>query len=264
MDETIIIVDDEKHIINTCQRLLMDEPYHCETFSSPEKALERARKIKPAVVISDYEMPGMNGTAFLEEIRKELPWTVRLLMTGYADVNIAISAINNGHVFKFIKKPWDNVTLKTDIGHALDYYDITRKIYGLVTGEEALEFIYHERLKGVLEMAGAVCHEFSQPLQILYGYCDLLIDMPADRDNVDVLNRYAHKIHFAAKRLGTLLQKIRYIDRYKTLTYMEGLEIIDIDRASVLSPIHQTSIPPIEPADRIESRHGDGHDNRRT
>ena len=175
MGDKVLIVDDEAYLLKACHRLLMDEPYECVSFSSPKKALEEAPGIRPAVVISDQRMPEMSGVEFLEKIKETIPSAVRIITTGYADIDTTIDAINKGQVFRFIRKPWVDLHLKLEIRQALKYYHMTEKLIQAGKESDGIQDL-DERFKGVLEMAGAVCHEFSQPLQVISGYCGLLMD----------------------------------------------------------------------------------------
>ncbi len=232
MKENIIIVDDERHILKACQRALRDTSFSCRVFSSPIDALEQAGGLNPAVVISDQRMPDMDGIRFLEAIRQRLPDATRVIMTGYADIEAAIQAINNGHVFRFIKKPWDDKTFKSEIVQAAEYYRMNQRLQQPTDDSSIKNNVEQERLAGVLEMAGAVCHEFAQPLQVIAGYCSLLTSLPRQELDADEVQGHLSCIADATEDLGTLLLKVMAIKRYKTKKYSEGSRIIDIDASS--------------------------------
>jgi DNA-binding NtrC family response regulator len=164
MNDTILIVDDEAHVLETCRKILSGKAYACKVFSCPQKALKAAEMINPAVVVSDQRMPGMKGTVFLEKIRKKLPNATRIIMTGYADIDVAIQAINMGHVFRFIKKPWDDMEFTSQIRDAVEYAHMNQRLQQVLNTDETNNPVVQERLQGVLEMARTVCHEFAQPL----------------------------------------------------------------------------------------------------
>jgi len=237
MNDKILIVDDEEHILKACQRILVNEPYQCITLSSPLKALEKVTLINPSVVISDQRMPEMEGSVFLEKIKKKLPGAVRVTMTGYADINATIGAINKGHVFRFIKKPWDDLQFKLEIRHAVELFHMTERLRSFSEKKEPGESVNRERLQGVLEMAGAVCHEFAQPLQVISGYNELLLQ---DRDSwldIESTHKYLSCIQDEVKKLNDLLLKVMTIQEYKTRAYLKGREIIDIHNASSVENI---------------------------
>jgi len=119
---SILCVDDERNVLRSLERLCMDEPYALLTADSSAAALDLlARRFCP-VVIADYRMPDMNGVAFLREVRRRFPDTVRIVLSGYADAATIVSAINEGEIYKFIPKPWNDDELKVTIRNALEKY----------------------------------------------------------------------------------------------------------------------------------------------
>ena len=119
-----MIVDDEVSILRSLERLLRKEQYSIITFDSPVKALEYVKKNPVSVVISDQRMPDMEGVTLLKNIRDVSPDTIRILLTGYADMEAVIRAINEGQVYRFISKPWNDEELKIVIRHALENLDL--------------------------------------------------------------------------------------------------------------------------------------------
>ncbi|MFH2219333.1 MAG: HD domain-containing phosphohydrolase [Pseudomonadota bacterium] len=124
MKESIVFVDDEVSVLKSLKRLVMDEPYEILLFNSPANALQSIENIPPAVVISDQCMPEMTGTNFLKKVREVSPETVRIILTGYADKEAAMDAINLGGVFRFATKPWDDDDLKLTIKQAVEHYQL--------------------------------------------------------------------------------------------------------------------------------------------
>jgi two-component system response regulator LytT len=116
----ILIVDDEIQIINALRRLFHKMNYEIIEAATPENALSIINNTKLHVVICDYNMPNINGIDVLKHSKKVLPDAVRILMTGYCDIKIAISAINEGSVFYYISKPWKNEEVVSVIQSALD------------------------------------------------------------------------------------------------------------------------------------------------
>lgn len=232
MEEKIIIVDDENHILSACRRTLRDEPFPCLTFSSPKEALTEAAAINPAVVIADQQMPEMEGICFLEKIKEQVPLATRVIMTGYADINVAVDSINKGHVFRFIKKPWDDRVFKQQILQAIEYYRMNQRLWDAAPDIARESISKQERLQGVLEMAGAVCHEFAQPLQVIIGYCNMLTSPPRQEADIDLIMDYLSCIEDAADDLGKLLIKVMAIKKYKTKAYMVDTRIVDIDAST--------------------------------
>jgi response regulator RpfG family c-di-GMP phosphodiesterase len=133
----IMLVDDEENILRALRRVLgmpeawcgdgpgvdpdaMDAPRNAvEIFTLPVAALARAREgVAFDIVISDYRMPEMDGVAFLKALREIQPDTVRIILSGYADMQGLIGAINEAKIHRFIAKPWDDYGLRVDVRQA--------------------------------------------------------------------------------------------------------------------------------------------------
>ncbi len=130
MDEPvrILFVDDEVNVLRSLQRTFLDDDYEILTASSGVRALSKLEEVPPVqVVISDYRMPEMNGIEFLREVRRRWPETVRIVLSGYADTGVVISSINDGEIYKFIPKPWNDDELRITIINALERYFLNRK-----------------------------------------------------------------------------------------------------------------------------------------
>ena len=123
----ILCVDDEENVLKALKRLFMDEDYEIITANSgPEglAALEKDHDVQ--VVISDYRMPEVNGVDFLRQVFERWPETVRIVLSGFADTASVVGAINEGHIYKFIPKPWNDDELKVTIAKAVDVYFLLR------------------------------------------------------------------------------------------------------------------------------------------
>lgn len=125
---TILIVDDEENILKSLERLLENEGYRMFFANSGDKGLEIVKREDIQLVISDHRMPGMDGLKFLSEIKKILPDTIRIMLTGYADVDIAVKAINEGGVYRFVTKPWNNNELLSAVKQGIEYYNLQKEL----------------------------------------------------------------------------------------------------------------------------------------
>ena len=105
MADTILCVDDDPNILEAYRRQLRKE-FRVETAIGPEEGCRKIESSGPyAVVVSDLQMPNMNGIQFLTKVREQSPDTVRMLLTGNADLNAAVEAVNQGQIFRFLTKP---------------------------------------------------------------------------------------------------------------------------------------------------------------
>lgn len=118
---SLLLVDDEDNILRSLQRVLRKEPYELTTAPSGETALALMEDHEFDLVISDARMPEMDGPSLLSEVKKRWPGCIRILLTGYADINSTIKAINEGQIYRYISKPWDDEELKLTIRQALAF-----------------------------------------------------------------------------------------------------------------------------------------------
>ncbi|MCG2582317.1 MAG: response regulator, partial [Marinobacter sp.] len=117
----LLLVDDEENILRSLKRILRKEPYELETATSGDVALSMMEEQKFDLVISDARMPGMDGPTLLAKIKKKWPFCIRILLTGYTDVTSTIKAINEGQIYRYISKPWDDEELKLIVRQALAF-----------------------------------------------------------------------------------------------------------------------------------------------
>jgi two-component system NtrC family sensor kinase len=123
--QRMLCVDDEENVLRSLKRLFMDEEYEILTAASGTDGLSILQSTDPVqVVLSDYRMPGMNGVEFLREVRCLSPATVRIVLSGYADSAAVVSAINEGQIYKFIPKPWNDDELRLTIADAFDLSEL--------------------------------------------------------------------------------------------------------------------------------------------
>jgi FixJ family two-component response regulator len=122
VSERVLFVDDETAVLDAFQRLLRSS-FDIRTASSGEEGLLALERDGPfGVVVSDMQMPGMNGAEFLARVRQKAPTTVRMLLTGHADMHSAIDAVNRGQILHFLTKPCPNDVLVAAINSGLDQY----------------------------------------------------------------------------------------------------------------------------------------------
>ena len=123
----VLFVDDETNVLSALRRLLRKEKYAVFFAESPAAAKEVLLENEIDVVVSDHLMPSMNGLSFLKLVKGLYPHIIRVLLTGHADLRMAIDAINEGEVFRFLTKPWNELDLKVSLRQIIDFVVLRRE-----------------------------------------------------------------------------------------------------------------------------------------
>ncbi|MES2951193.1 MAG: EAL domain-containing protein [Pseudomonadota bacterium] len=121
-EDTLLIVDDEANNLSALRRLLRQEGYRVLTASGGEEGLELLAVNSVQVIVSDQRMPGMTGSKFLSLAKELYPDTVRIILSGYTDLEAVTESVNQGAVYKFLTKPWDDGALREHIRDAFRQY----------------------------------------------------------------------------------------------------------------------------------------------
>ena len=124
---TILLVDDEINILKALNRLLRTDGYRLLTAGSGVDALIIMAREPVDLVISDMRMPEMDGAIFLAKVRQNWPDTIRILLTGHADMVQTVAAINQGEIYRYIAKPWDDQELLILVRQALEQLHLRRE-----------------------------------------------------------------------------------------------------------------------------------------
>jgi response regulator RpfG family c-di-GMP phosphodiesterase len=137
MTYKILIVDDEPANLRLMERLFRRD-YQVITALSGKEALELLKQHDIALIISDQRMPGMTGIEFLKSAAELRCQTVRIIITGYTDVNALVEAINSGVVYKYVTKPWLNEDLQQSVKRGIENYENGKRMHNLALTNERL------------------------------------------------------------------------------------------------------------------------------
>ena len=168
----ILLVDDEPNILSSLKRAINSIPWSAvgeqvavESFVSPVAALERATSHAFDLVVTDYRMPEMDGVTFLERLVRVQPDIARIILSGYADLQSVIGAINRAQIFRFVSKPWDDAELNSAITQALQHRrlllenarlaDLVRVQEGKLTRQEKAMRELEQRYPGITQVKRA-------------------------------------------------------------------------------------------------------------
>jgi DNA-binding NtrC family response regulator len=152
---TILVLDDEEMVTTSLRNLFrLQTDYRVLTYTSPLQALEEAPHQPVDLAITDYLMPEMDGITFLDKFKELHPQAIRILLTGYADKENAIRAINSVGLYQYVEKPWDNDALLMIVKNGLERHALVRtlqqKIAELDTAHSDLKNIQMEIIKAFM------------------------------------------------------------------------------------------------------------------
>ncbi len=206
-EHTVLFVDDEENILNALKRVLRRENYQIITAASGPEGLKMLEDHQVQVVISDQRMPEMSGTEFLTHVMERHPDAVRIILSGYTDVDTITDAINQGHIYKFLLKPWNEDALKLEISRALDYYELVnlnKSLHQRVLEQNEELKRYNETLEDMIKNRTL---ELEIQNQVLELSREILENIPApvigiSEDGIVVLaNGAASRLSFDGRRM---------------------------------------------------------------
>lgn len=210
--DRILIVDDEKENLEALRRLLRAQ-YEVVTTTSPFEALKLVQAQEFHVILSDQRMPEMTGVELLEKAKNVRPGTTRILLTGYTEIDSVIGAINRGHIYRYVAKPWDPEDLKLTLRQANEAFRLKREIE---VKNEALERSNTELKQALDELRlldraksrflSLVSHELNTPVTVLQSFVAVLNDsktaLPAD------VKKAIQSLDEASLRLGEIVEEV--------------------------------------------------------
>jgi signal transduction histidine kinase len=177
---SLLIVDDEPDVLDSL-RYLFHRRYRVHTATSAEAALEILRTEPIQLILSDQRMPAMSGDEFLARAREIAPDAVRMLFTGYADIQAVTNAINRGEIYRYILKPWDSNDIELMIRQAAEQYDLLadrRRLFEELKDTNARLTLANRELAEADQLKSAflevASHELNTPITIVQGLSELL------------------------------------------------------------------------------------------
>jgi signal transduction histidine kinase len=222
---TLLVVDDELDVLESL-RHQFHRGYRVLTSTTGQQAIEILQNDNVELILTDQRMPGMSGDQFLREARRLKPDTIRMLFTGYADMQAVISAVNEGQIFRYIMKPWDSSELESIIRQGVEQYELLAERKRLVT---ELKSANRELLRANDELARAgklktafievASHEFNTPITLVLGLTELLRLCNASRSDqeIEILRQITGSGRQLARLVTNMLTLLRAEDFRKTL-----------------------------------------------
>ncbi|MBW7913928.1 MAG: hybrid sensor histidine kinase/response regulator [Taibaiella sp.] len=212
----ILYIDDEPNNLVSFKASFRFD-YNVFIANNTDEAIKRLEENPDiSVILSDQRMPGMTGVEFFEEIRTEFPNPIRILITGYTDIESVISAINRGHVFRYIKKPWEEADVKSAIDEAHKFYITTNM---LAVKNEELQKAYEELDK----FAYSATHDMRGPILSVLG----IIDLTKNAEEMGEIKEMVGMMENAMLKLDNYIQNLH--DHYSIRRGELNITEIDFD-----------------------------------
>ena len=216
---TVFIVDDSPVSSKIISRMLKknSDYYSVKIWDGPE-CIKKAKEVKPDLILLDIQMPGMNGIEVCKVLRKdEQTYDIPVIfVTASTDNETLKEAFESGGT-DYVRKPVNKIELLARIKSVLIQKKLEKRL------------MEKEKLNGVLEMAGGICHDLNQPMQVVSGYSELLL---MDMGKENSAYPYIKMIKEQTDEMGSITRKLMRITKYETKDYIEGSIIIDIDKAA--------------------------------
>lgn len=194
---TILLVDDEPSILTSLYRVFRKEEYEVLISDDPLEALDILKERTVHLIMSDYRMPALDGITFLRSAMKLQPDAIRIVLSGYAESSVIIAAINDGGIYKFITKPWEDDLLRVEVRHALERYELGS------TNRRLLEDIRgrNEELMNINHLLSEKIHEIQESILSTIEMLSYILKTKNHKlpTNIEEIDRISLNM---AKRLG--------------------------------------------------------------
>jgi response regulator RpfG family c-di-GMP phosphodiesterase len=228
----LLLVDDEQGILDALTRLLFEEDYEIETATSGKDALQKMSTTTFSLIISDQRMPEMTGAQFLQKARELHSDTIRIMLTGYTDIKDAVDAINQGGIYRYINKPWNDDELKLVVKQALKHYNLieeNRQLHTLIKDQnEALKEINKNLEQRVKERTQQIEGKNKELESNFITSIRVFSGLIAYFD--EYLGQHSKRVALFARRLAQHLN-------------LPEQEVLDIEIAGLLHDIGSISLP---------------------
>lgn len=200
MKHTVLVVDDEVDNVDALERLFRRK-YNVLKATSGRQALQLLEQNRVSLIVTDQRMPNMTGVEFLAESMESHPDSIRILLTGFTDIDSVISAINSGQVYRYVTKPWDPVDLANTVDKAIERFELSAE---LKEKNAALELALRE-LRTLDEAKSnfmiLINHELKTPLTTMVSFLELLQESELDEEQT----KFVARINQSAERLRALI-----------------------------------------------------------
>ncbi|MCA9066706.1 MAG: response regulator [Planctomycetaceae bacterium] len=250
VQKTVLCVDDEENVLRSLRRLLRKEPFRLLTAGSGQEALEVLEREPVHLIVSDYRMPGMTGTELLATVAEKYPETVRVVLSGFADAASIVDAINLGHIFRFLPKPWNDDELKANLKACLEQQEL------IVRNRELTEELARRNaeLRGLTDRQQLLIDERTRSLQMAQEIVQALPLplMGISRDGVIALCNQEAERRFPAA-VGRMMHEVMSSDLVRSIQEKieHGPDVTVRNNASQGSRAGDVRVLPLQQGDQM-------------
>lgn len=228
-DDLVIIVDDDEHNIELMTEFF-SEKQNIKTFQKPIEALQflnnlKDQNIEPSVILSDIKMPEMNGIQFLSKCKTLSDDSIRILITGFSEVESLISAINSCNIYKYLLKPVSMDSLEIELKNSIEHFNLVKKNKFLLNKLKK----YNSKLKSEVDikteeissLLRILCHDITNPLAVIDGFTRILKKKYPSEAIIDKISHNSENIF----KLLDLVKNLHSIDSGKKEIEVESVNI---------------------------------------
>lgn len=236
---TLLFVDDEVNILSSLKRLFRPGGYRIFTAESGAQGLEILQHEAVDLVVSDMRMPEMNGAQFLEQVNAGWPDTIRILLTGHAEMGATIDAINKGHIYRYISKPWEDNDILLAIRQALHQKKLELANQGL----EELTRKQNEELKDLNANLEAKVNARTEEVRQTMGFLEIAHDK-LKRDFITSIRVFSNLIEMREGAMAGHSRRVAELSRAIAQRMMvNDADAQDIFLAALLHDVGKIGFP---------------------
>lgn len=230
MKHSILVVDDEADNVDALERLFRKK-YKVHKAVSADEGLAILKRTKAegetiSLIISDQRMPKTTGVEFLRDSQKYVPEAIRILLTGFTDIESVISAINSGQVYRYITKPWDPVDLANTVDKAIERYELSAELKeknaALAAALEELKTLDEAKSNFMI----LINHELKTPLTVILSFLELLKESNPTPEQT----KYISRIAGSAEKLKRIIDDVLLFVQAETGVLKTSLKKVSIEK----------------------------------